>query len=327
MNEGYEQLRLQMLAQGLFRRTYGYYAIYGFLLMSCTALSLYVITLTSSPFVQFFNAILLGVCFVQAGMLGHDLSHNEVFSSHRLNKFFAVLVWGLFAAASEGKWYEKHNDHHKHVNRVNHDPDLDIPFLFSEKQLADRSQFFKRYILPYQHVLFFCFLPLVYLGIHRESLKYISRHPSPRSIAEFALFAIHFTVLLYLLFAYLPVSVAIMFFVVHALVGGLYMGLAFAPNHKGEEITDESTPVTWVNQITSTRDLYPTWFVFHAMGGLNFQIEHHLFPTMPRMHYFKANILVKDFCSRNNIPFHETSMWGSMKEIYTALKRESTVLQ
>ncbi len=325
MNEGFERLRAEVIAHGLFRRTYAYYAIYGLLLISATAYSLWLITATQNPLVQFFNAMFLGACFVQAGMLGHDLSHDEVFVSHRLNKFFSTIAWGLLAAASESRWYKWHSAHHSFVNQVNHDPDLDIPFIFSDKQLKDRSPFFKKYILPRQHILFFFSLPLVYLGIHRDSVVYIFLHPSWKTTVELVLIVVHFAVLLYLLFAFLPWYIAVMFFIVHAITGGLYMGVAFAPNHKGEDITSEDEEVTWRNQITSTRNLRPNWFMFHFFGALNFQIEHHLFPEMPRMHYWKANTIVKAFCVRNNIEFNETSFFGSMKEIYHALKRESTL--
>lgn len=325
MNEGFDSLRAEVATAGLFRRTYVYYSIYGLLIVLATACSLWLITSTQNPYVQFFNAIFLGACFVQAGMIGHDLSHNEVFKSRRLNKFFSTITWGLLAAASESRWYMWHNTHHEHVNRVNHDPDLDIPFLFSSKQLKDRSAFVKKNILPYQHILFFLSLPVVYLGIHRDSVVYIFLHPSWKTTVELILIVVHFVVLLFLLFAFLPWQIAVMFFVVHALAGGLYMGLAFAPNHKGENITGEDEEVTWLNQITSTRDLRPNWFSFHFFGGLNFQIEHHLFPEMPRMHYWKANKIVKAFCARNNIQFNETTFFGSMREIYVALKRESTL--
>lgn len=325
MQEGFAQLRAEVVAENLFRRTYLYYGVYAVVLLAATASSLWLITATQSPLIQFFNALFLGACFVQAGMLGHDLSHNQVFESRRLNKYFSTVAWGLLAAASESRWYMWHNTHHAHVNHINHDPDLDIPFLFSEKQLEGRSAFVKKYILPNQHILFFLFLPMVYLGIHRDSVVYIFMHPSWKNAVELILITVHFAALLYLLFAFLPWAVAGMFFIVHALSGGLYMGITFAPNHKGEKITDEHEAITWLHQITSTRNLRPNRFIFHFFGGLNFQIEHHLFPGMPRMHYPKANKIVKAFCSRNNIEFNETTFFGSMKEIYEALKRESTL--
>ncbi len=324
MNEGFESLRAEVVGAGLFRRTYLYYVIYGLLLVAATLGSLWLITVTQNPLIQFCNALFLGTCFVQAGMLGHDLSHDEVFESHRLNKFFSTLTWGLLAAASESRWYKWHSAHHIFVNQVNHDPDLDIPFLFSKLQLKDRSAFFKKYILPHQHILFFLSLPVVFLGIHRDSVVYIFRNPSWKTAAELILIVVHFALLLYLLFAFLPWNIAVMFFIVHALAGGLHMGVAFAPNHKGEKITGEEEEVTWLNQITSTRDLRPNWFTFHFFGGLNFQVEHHLFPEMPRMHYWKANTIVKAFCARNNIRFNEATFFGSMKEIYETLKSESS---
>lgn len=101
------------------------------------------------------------------------------------------------------------------------------------------------------------------------------------------------------------------------------MSLSFAPNHYGMEVIPEQEEYKRVFQITSSRNLYPSWIGTFLFGGLDYQIEHHLYPTMPRKNYKKVGPMVKAFCKKNNIQYVETSLLGSMKDIYSVLKAQS----
>lgn len=323
VDQAYEAFRAEVKRLGLMERAYGYYALYTFLSLSAVALGLFLVTVTPSLWVQIPNAIFLGIVFIQLGTLVHDLSHGQVFASRQLNRNVSTVFMGLVCGLSESKWYEKHNAHHETPNQIGHDPDLDVPFIFSAKQIPFSSPFFRKWILPYQHVLFFLVLPLIYLNMIIYGLRFIFHNFSLRTFVELCLMVIHFVVLFYIIFAYLPLGTGILFLAIVFLVNGLYMSLIFAPNHKGEDVLGPDEKETWVHQITLTRNLYPSQFIFHAFSGLNFQIEHHLFPNMPRINYFRLHPLVKQFCKEHNITYHETTFWGSLKEIYSALKEQA----
>jgi fatty acid desaturase len=319
----YRELRREIRALGFHERRYGYYALYASVACAATLLSLYLITVTDSAWFQALNAALFTISIVQASMLGHDLSHNQVFESERTNRFLSAIVWGLFGGGSESSWYRDHNAHHKETNRLGHDPDLGIPFLFSNKQSSD-NHWMSRTFLSYQHIIFFATLPAWYLNKIVTTWKHAFTHPSLRvTFFELPFAAVHFLVLFYLLFTFLPWTTAVLFLVVHAVTAGFYLSAAFAPNHKGMEIIDADQKATWRNQIRSTRNLYPSWFVFYMMGGLNFQIEHHLFPNMPRINYPLVQPIIKRFCKDNDIPYHETTWFGSQQEMYHALKEQA----
>lgn len=323
LDEKYRIFRTQVKERGLTKRTYGSYALCMCLVVGGLALSLFVVTANDSLWVQMLNALFFTFVTVQAGMLGHDFSHGQVFESTHINRSFGMLLWGLAAGLSESAWYKQHNEHHEHVNQDMHDPDINIPFLFKERQHAG-SYSFPSYIVRYQHVLFFLSLPIWYISklvlTWWNTLKMLS---TPRGFFECTLAVLHFAVLFGILFFNLSFLTAVAFLVVHIGAAGFYMGSAFAPNHKGEEIIEADAEVTWLNQITSTRNLFPSPFVFHFFGGLNYQVEHHLFPGVSRYQYPKVQKLVKKFCIENNIRYHETTWFGSMKEIYQALKREA----
>ena len=319
----YEKLVAEVTAKGLFKRTYWHYGICAGIALGCIGASFYMLTLTHNALIQALNGLLFAFGSVQLGMIGHDLSHGEVFESKSVNRFFSTLQWGLFGGLSEGRWYDKHNAHHKHPNHMEHDPDLEIPFIFSHKQVEARTWVFKHLMLPYQHYLFFLALPLIYPANIAYSMAFIFTNISPRTAIEILLMIAHFAILLFMPFFFLPAFSALVFLVVSFTAIGAYMSMAFAPNHKGEHVLGGSEQFNWTHQITLTRNIYPSWPVFYLLGGLNFQIEHHLFPTMSRLNYWRARDIVKKFCAERAISYHETTWLESMKEIHDALKEEA----
>lgn len=321
----YEALRTEVTTRGLFKRTYWHYGLTGGIAIIGMGLSLYALTLVDGALFQTLNAIVFGFFSVQAGMIGHDLSHGEVFESPGVNRFVAMLAWSFFGGLSESRWFHKHNTHHKSPNHIGHDPDLEIPFVFSDMQAEKRSNFYKNWIFPNQHIFFWIALTFVYPYNIGHGMKYFYRNPDMRSATEFLLIVVHFAIVIGLPFYFLPLHIAFLFLVVSFVVIGAYIGMVFAPNHKGEEMLDENEKFSWTHQITLTRDIYPSWSVFYLLGGLNFQIEHHLFPTMSRLKYWDAQKIVQGFCARHGLRYHQTTWSGSMREIHVSLKQEAMI--
>jgi len=320
----FDELKNTVEAAGLYKRTLGKYFVYTILVLCGVFLALYITTLTDNIYVQILNGCFFGFVLVQMGMLGHDLSHGQVFSSRTKGHFWGTIAWGLFGGLSEAMWYDKHNAHHKHVNHEGLDPDLDVPFIFSDVQRANKSVFVKKFIMPYQHLIFFPMLPLIYFGLILQAFKKVFSSFSLINVWEIFLIIVHFAIFFFIPFYFLPFFVATAFCMAMALFSGAYMGIIFAPNHKGEEVVTAEEETTWLHQITLTRNLYPSWIGLHIFGGLNLQIEHHLFPEMSRYNYPRARVYVKAFCAKHNIRYYETSWFGSMKEIYISLRDHST---
>ena len=323
LSAAFLEFRKQVRESVLYKRTYGYYAAYLTLVLIGIALSVLVLVSTTNFFVQMANAVFLSFVLVQGGMFGHDLAHQQVFVSKKKNLFFSSLAWGLFGGLSAHKWFEKHNAHHKYTNQVGRDPDLDIPFIFSEHQIPAKQMPLMRFPQRHQHIIFFLLLPFVYMNMVVQTYLHIFKRFSVRTVAELGLIVAHFVVLMLAIFLSLPVVTSICFLVVHFMCVGVYMSLVFAPNHKGRPILAEGETGGWLDQIRTTRNIYASKLVFHIFGGLNFQIEHHLFSDMARPQYFKVQKLVREFCARHNISYHETSWLGSLREIYQSLKRNS----
>jgi len=97
---------------------------------------------------------------------------------------------------------------------------------------------------------------------------------------------------------------------------GFYMGAVFAPNHKGMALIDRDAPVDFLHrQVLTTRNVKPNFLVDYLLGGLNYQIEHHLFPSIPRNKLGQARLIVQKFCHERSIPYRESGLSQSYFEV------------
>jgi fatty acid desaturase len=113
---------------------------------------------------------------------------------------------------------------------------------------------------------------------------------------------------------------------------GVYFGMLFAPNHKGMPVRTDEESLEWLErQVLASRNVKPSPLVDFIYGGLNYQIEHHLFPTMPQMNLGKCRKIVQAYCGRNDIPYYEVGLLASYREVASFLHdvsrpvREGTV--
>jgi fatty acid desaturase len=115
----------------------------------------------------------------------------------------------------------------------------------------------------------------------------------------------------------LPPLKAAVFIVAHQVVYGFYMGVAFAPNHKGLPVRDGAEDeLDWLTrQVVTSRNLRSTLLTDMLFGGLNYQIEHHIFPSMPRVNLRRARPIVRDFCLSHGLPYAEVSVLESYRQV------------
>jgi fatty acid desaturase len=271
-------------------------------------------------------AVALAVAFTQIAFLGHDGGHQQVFSTRRANDLFGQLVGNLLIGLSFGWWVGKHNRHHANPNKEDHDPDIgDGVLAFTTGQVAARTGRFGRAIIRRQAWLFFPLLTLEGLNLHVASLLSL-RRGADRSVRggrrdmELLLLSIHLAGYLTGLFLIMSPLKVLVFVAVHQAAWGLYMGCSFAPNHKGMPTFSADEEVDFLRrQVLTSRNVRGGWFVDELLGGLNYQIEHHLFPNMPRVSLAKAQQLVRAHCASLHIPYCETSLIGSYTAALTYL--------
>jgi fatty acid desaturase len=110
----------------------------------------------------------------------------------------------------------------------------------------------------------------------------------------------------------LPPGKAAAFLAVQLAVFGLLLGGSFAPNHTGMPIVPQNMKIDFLQrQVLMSRNVKGNFVVDAVMGGLNYQIEHHLFPSMPRPNLKLVSPMVRDHCRTHEIPYAELGLFAS----------------
>jgi fatty acid desaturase len=308
----YAHLSRQIKQAGLLRHRPGYYLFKITVTAALLAAGWAAFVLIGDSWWQLAVAAFLAMAFTQAGFLGHDAGHRQVFHSPRANYALGVLHGNLAIGLSYGWWVTKHNRHHAHPNTVDQDPDIMLTALAFTGAQARTSRAARRLVFRYQAYLFFPMLLLEAFSLHIASIRALARRPSRHRILETALLAVHIAGYLAVVLLVLSSVRAVVFILVQQSLFGLYLGSSFAPNHKGMLVLPAADRTDFLRrQVLTSRNVHGGWLTDFALGGLNYQIEHHLFPSMPRPNLRHSQIIVKQFCHQRGLPYCQTSLLGS----------------
>jgi fatty acid desaturase len=264
---------------------------------------------------QLLTAAALGGVSTQLAYVGHDAGHRQIFRGRRANDAVGY-VHGVLVGMSYGTWVGQHNRHHAHPNHADADPDIDIPVLaFSEEQAAQRTGP-ARWITAHQAVAFLPLLLLEGWSLHLTAATAVARGEVARPRLEGLLLGAHVVGYVALLASTLTPLQALAFALVHQGVWGLCMGLAFAPNHKGMPVVPPGARLEHLHkQVLTSRSVRGGRLVDYAFGGLNHQVEHHLYPGMPRHNLRRAQVLVEAFCTQHALPYTRTGVLDSYRQV------------
>jgi fatty acid desaturase len=307
----------QVRAAGLLERRRGNYVIRIGATVGAYAAAWLMFVELGDSWLQLITAGVLGLLFTQVGFLGHDGAHQQIVTARRGNDLLSILAANLLIGLSFGWWIDKHNRHHANPNHEQHDPDIgDGVLAFTSEHVAKRHAGIGRFIARHQAALFFPLLTLEGLNLHVASVRFLLSGGTSRAgryrRLELALFAVHAIAYVGALWVVLGPVKAVAFFAVHQAVFGLYMGCSFAPNHKGMPTIPDGTKIDYLRrQVLTSRNVRGGWLTDFVLGGLNYQIEHHLFPNLPRANLRAAQRLVRKHCAEREIAYTETSLFGS----------------
>jgi fatty acid desaturase len=309
---------------GLLRRRYGYYWTKLIALPMTVLAALAMFVWIGDAWWQLFTAAVLGILFAQVAFLGHDAAHRQIFVSGKWNDWVSLVVGDLFIGMSYGWWRHKHSRHHANPNKIGADPDIELPIVAVTPERAQRGRTaLTRWIMSHQGAFFFPILLLEGISLHASSVRRVlSREPVERRWAEIALLTIRLVGFPVLVFLVLSPGIAIVFLVVELGVFGFYMGVSFAPNHKGMPLVPEGARLDFLRrQVATSRNVRGGRFLDIAMGGLNYQIEHHLFPSMPRPHLRRASAIVSAYCRDRGVPYVATGLFSSYAIVVRYINR------
>ncbi|MGY1605436.1 acyl-CoA desaturase [Geodermatophilus sp. SYSU D00815] len=316
------ELARQVREAGLLRRRPSAYALRAALLAAGFAGVAAAFVLLGSSWWQLAVAAGLGALLAQVGFLAHDAAHRQVFASPRANERAALVLSNLVLGLSSGWWARKHGRHHANPNRRGADPDIApdvVVFTPEDGAAAQAAGGVRAWVAARQGWLLFPLLLLEGLALHRGAVRHVLRERRP---AEAVLLAVRLVGLPVLLLAALPAGLAVAFLAVQLAVFGLLLGGTFVVNHVGMPVVPPDVRIDFLRrQVLVSRNIRGGRAVDLLMGGLNRQVEHHLFPSMPRPNLRRAQPVVRAHCAEKGVPYTETGLLGAFGEVVRYLNR------
>jgi fatty acid desaturase len=316
----YANLSRQVKQAGLLARRHGYYAVKIAVNSVLFVAGWVAFFLLGDSWYQLGVAAFLAVMFTQVAFVGHDAGHRQIFRSRRANDLVGLVHGNLMVGLSFGWWVAKHNKHHANPNHVGKDPDIGPGALVYTAGEAGVRRGLAKLLTRSQAYLFFPMLLLEALNLHVSSLRALWGRPARSRPAEALLLVLHVAGYATALLLVLSPVKALAFFALQQGLFGFYMGCSFAPNHKGMPIMEDDDLDYLRKQVLTSRNVTGGRLVDWLLGGLNYQIEHHLFPSMPRPSLRRSKALIQAYCHQHDLPYEQASLLGTYAEVLRHLR-------
>jgi fatty acid desaturase len=303
----------EIKTSGLLERRTGRYLASIAVNLLCLAAVVAGLILLGNSWLVLLLAVPAALFSTRAAFFGHDAGHQQIGRSRRLHDALGRLHANLLLGVSHGWWNDKHNRHHANPNHTDKDPDVGAGVLVWTLDQAEGRTGLYGWLSRNQARIFFPLLTLEGISLKVSGISYLlGRRPLRAAAIELGLIALHLTVYFGGLLLIMSPQKAIVFVVLHHALFGLHLGSVFAPNHKGMEMPDGETGWGHLDkQVRTSRNVNGHPVTDWLMGGLNYQIEHHLFPNMPRANLRLAQGAVRAHCQRVGVPYLSTGIIDS----------------
>ena len=327
-SNNYRHLKVRVRDAGLLGRRKGHYLGMGIVLAALLGGAVTGFILLGDSWYQLLIAAAVGILLTQFAFLAHEASHRQILTSgpanDRIGRFLANFVVGI----SYQWWMNKHNKHHAMPNTVGKDPDIEFDTISFQTEDAKKATGLLKWITQRQGYLFFPLLTLEGLNLHRHSIVYLftGERVKDRRREIISIF-IRLSLYVAAIYIFLPVGIASAFIGVQLAVFGVYMGASFAPNHKGMPMIPKESRIDFFSRqvLTSRNVMARTAFgnrvLSHVFGGLNYQVEHHLFPSMPRANLAPVAKIVREYCHELKVPYTVASVTQSYAQVIVYLNK------
>ena len=308
--QSFTAIARQVREANLLRRSGWFYLALGAGLLLALGGAITGFILFGASWYQLLIAAALGIIFTQIAFIAHEASHRQVMTSGPANDRLGRLLIVLGVGMSYQWWMTKHTRHHANPNTIGKDPDIEVDVIAFTPETAAEQKGFLAFITRRQGWLFYPLMLLEGANLHFHSVRsLVQRRQVKGRWFELSMIALRFAIYFGVIFWVLPLGMAFAFIGVQLAVFGFYMGTAFAVNHTGMPIIPAGAKLDFfTKQVRTSRNISGGWWASALLGGLNYQVEHHLFPNMARPQLAKARLMVREHCRINSVPYTEMSL-------------------
>jgi fatty acid desaturase len=270
------------------------------------------------------------------GFLGHDAGHYAVSRKPWINDVWGQFGMTLLCGMSFGFWRSRHNRHHAHCQEVGGDPDMHFGVLFSVyPHSASWQTPLGRLFLAVQKWSFWPLASFYWVALRYDAIRDLFQQPKETRVDRILL-PLHWIVLLVVPGLVFGWGTAVLAYVGVSCLSSLMTASVFIPNHIGMRRIGPGEEVSYLErQVATSRNITNPPLVDFYYGGLNSQIEHHLFPRVSHDRYRAMRPIVREFCRQRGISYQEASLYealasvgnhlGDMTAAYNASAKQSQV--
>ena len=319
--EDFNKLTADLEKEGYFKPAYGHvaYRITEIILMHVVGIYL----LFNGHYAA--GIVITGIVCGRCGWLMHEGGHYSLTGNIKIDRFLQVWLYGVGCGMSGAWWRVQHNKHHSMPQKLGHDVDLEtLPLLAFTSKVAKKCGFPQRFWIRMQA---FCFPVITCLLVALGWQFYV--HPRhivrTKQYMEMAAFATRYFLWWRFCVPHFGVWGAIKVLLLYTWVGSNYIFINFAVSHTHlDTVPKEDTQVDWVRYsalYTMNVKPGPLRFINWWMSYLNFQIEHHLFPSMPQFRHPKISPRVKKLFEKHGLPYSQKGYIDALRVTFANLNK------
>eukprot|EP00730_Choanoeca_flexa_P014736 TRINITY_DN6550_c0_g1_i2.p1 TRINITY_DN6550_c0_g1~~TRINITY_DN6550_c0_g1_i2.p1 ORF type:complete len:418 (+),score=106.99 TRINITY_DN6550_c0_g1_i2:69-1322(+) len=248
---------------------------------------------------------IFGIVQGRCGWLMHEGGHYSMTGNIKIDKGLQIGLYGIGCGMSAGWWRSQHNRHHATPQKLQHDVDLEtLPLLAFHSSIAGRakSPILKAWLKmqAYLFIPFSCLLVALGWQLYLHP-RYMLR---TKKYWELSTLAVRYTGMFGLFFSGFSWSQALGLYLAYNAVGAAYIFTNFALSHTHLPVTNPDEFIHWVEYASDhTTNITPGVICNWWMAYLNFQIEHHLFPSMPQFNHPKISPRVRALFEKHGLKY------------------------
>jgi acyl-CoA 6-desaturase (Delta-6 desaturase) len=281
--------------------------------------------LFSSNISPFLGLLCLGIVSGRCGWLMHECGHYSFTSSIPLDEILQIFLYGTGCGMSASWWRSQHNKHHSMPQKISHDVDLNtLPLVaFTTKVVKKANKILKKWI----SLQAICFPIITCLLVALGWQFYLHPRHMLRTGRKLELFSLMIRYSLFYLLFVVPYGLlpAIGYYLIYNFIAADYIFINFALSHTHlPTVPSDDKQVDWVRYAAIyTMNVHPgpLYFVNWWMSYLNYQIEHHLFPSMPQFRHPLISSRVKAFFEKHGLVYDQRSYLEGVRVTFQNLDK------